>query len=82
MRENENFYERCHSFREIRQFFAKVFREKFSRKPQSDEKWYEISVEKEYMEPDPWFFYQVPNELTNAATVLTQDSFSTQFAHC
>jgi hypothetical protein len=28
----------------------------FSRKAQSDEKWYKISVEKKYMEPDPWFF--------------------------
>jgi hypothetical protein len=27
----------------------------FSRK-KSDEKWYKISVEKEYMEPDPCFF--------------------------
>jgi hypothetical protein len=39
-----------------RKFFMKTFRQKFSRKPQSDEKWYKISVEKEYMEPDPWFF--------------------------
>jgi hypothetical protein len=25
---------------------------------------------------------KVPNELTNGATVLTQDSFLKQFAHC
>jgi hypothetical protein len=34
-------------FEKFRQFFAK---------PQSDKKWYKISVEKEYIEPDPWFF--------------------------
>jgi hypothetical protein len=28
----------------------------FSRKPQTDEKWYQISVEKEYMELDLCFF--------------------------
>jgi hypothetical protein len=27
----------------------------FSQKPQYDKKWYKISVEKEYMEPDPCF---------------------------
>jgi hypothetical protein len=43
-------------FAKFSHFFAKVFCEKFSRKPQSDEKWYKTSVEKEYMEPDPWFF--------------------------
>jgi hypothetical protein len=43
-------------FAKFRQFFAKVFRENFSRKSQSDKKWYKMSVEKEYMEPDPWFF--------------------------
>jgi hypothetical protein len=48
-RENENFHEMCHSFREIssifrRKFFMNTFREKFSRKPQSDEKWYKISL--------------------------------------
>jgi hypothetical protein len=43
-------------FAKFRQFFAKVFRENFSRKPQSDEKWYKISVETEYIEPDPCFF--------------------------
>jgi hypothetical protein len=37
-------------------FFAKTFREKFLRKPQSDEKGYKISAEKEYMEPDLCFF--------------------------
>jgi hypothetical protein len=37
-----------------RKLLRKVSR--FSRKPQSDEKWYKKSVEKEYMEPDPWFF--------------------------
>jgi hypothetical protein len=37
-------------------FFMKTFCENFSRKPQSDEKWHKISVEKEYMEPDPCFF--------------------------
>jgi hypothetical protein len=42
-------------FVKFRQFFAKVFCKNFSRKPQSDKKWYQISVEKEYMEPDPWF---------------------------
>jgi hypothetical protein len=36
--------------------FTKGFRENFSQKPQSDEKWYKISVEKEYIEPDPCFF--------------------------
>jgi hypothetical protein len=39
-------------FAKFRQFFAKTF----ARKPQSDKKWYKISVEKEYMEPEPWFF--------------------------
>jgi hypothetical protein len=34
-------------FAKFCQFFAKV--------SQSDEKWYKISVEKEYMEPDPCF---------------------------
>jgi hypothetical protein len=42
--ENENFYERCHSFAKFRQFFAKTFSKKFLRKPQSDEKWFKISV--------------------------------------
>jgi hypothetical protein len=51
-RENENFYERFHGFREI----SSIFRESFSRKPHSDENWYKISVEKKYMEPDPCFF--------------------------
>jgi hypothetical protein len=51
-RKNENFYERCHSFRKI----SSIFRKNFSRKPQSDKKWYKISVEKDYMEPEPWFF--------------------------
>jgi hypothetical protein len=42
-------------FAKFRQFFAKVFCENFLQKPQSDEKWNNISVEKEYMEPDLWF---------------------------
>jgi hypothetical protein len=27
-------------------------------------------------------FYEVPSELTNPATVVTEDSFSKQFVHC
>jgi hypothetical protein len=35
---------------------SSIFCENFSRKPQSDEKWYTISVEKECMELELWFF--------------------------
>jgi hypothetical protein len=55
-RKNENFTKGVTVFAKFCQFFVKVFHENFSRKPQSDEKWYKISVEKEYMELDPWFF--------------------------
>jgi hypothetical protein len=40
-----------------------IFRESVSQKPQSDEKWYKISVEKEYMEPDPWSFGRLDPDL-------------------
>jgi hypothetical protein len=55
VRENENFYEWCHSFREISSIFCESFSRKLFlksfRKPKSDEKWYKISAEKEYMKP-------------------------------
>jgi hypothetical protein len=50
-------------------FFAKTFHKNLSRKPQSDEKWYKISVEKEYIEPDPWFFGLLDPDLSDSDPV-------------